>query len=254
MFYEDKHFLSKNPVTVYAGSDFSYPPHLHEAFELIAVTEGTMTVRVDREAYALSGGQAVLVFPDQVHSLETTEHSRHVLAIFSPSSVGAFARDRIPDSPVFALSPALRDEILSLKQEDNILRIKGVLYLLCAAFDRNRTYHERTKQENALLMKIFDFVRRQFTGVCTLEKLAEEMGYSYVYLSRYFKERTGLSFTDYVNQKRVSEVCARLAETDESITQAALNCGFHSLRSFHRIFREQTGLTPSEYRHRTARG
>lgn len=251
MFYESQHSLTANTFKSAMGEDFSFPLHLHEAFELIAITEGEMEVTVERTAYTVSAGEAVLIFPDQLHSFVTKTHSKHILWIFSTGYVKAYTsvfRDLVPVCNKFRPAPALLESLERLNDADSLMKFKGVLYSLTAAFDEDAQYRERSREEDTLLLDIFEFVREHFAGDCSLRSLAASLSYHYVYLSRYFKDRTGLSFTDYVNRYRINESCYRLSNGADSVTAIALDCGFDSLRSFHRNFARQTGKTPVEYR------
>lgn len=251
MFYQASHSLTPDSVKIETGQNFSFPLHLHENFELITVTSGTMTVTVDGADCELRPGTAVLIFPDQVHSLRSEGECRHVLWIFSTSLVRAFSpvfSERVPEKNLFVLPPALSEQLFSLREGDGILRVKGVLYSVCAEFDARASYRERGGQRDALLFSVFGFVKKNYGEDCSLKRLAAELSYHSVYLSRYFTERTGTSFTGYVAKYRVSEACTQLLNTDHGILRVAMDCGFRSVRSFNRNFRAQTGQTPGEYR------
>jgi transcriptional regulator GlxA family with amidase domain len=68
---------------------------------------------------------------------------------------------------------------------------------------------------------------------------------------RWFKGHMGRTFQRYVNEVRIARVCARLADGPETITAAALACGFNNLANFNRRFLEITGLTPRAFRAET---
>ena len=251
MFYERKHSLSADTLRIEEGEDFSFPAHIHDSFELITVTRGRMRIGAGRNQYEVTAGQAVLVFPEQVHYLETAGESAHVLWIFSPEYVRAFADfalSHIPQSNLFELSEALLARLYSLSTDRRTLHVKSVLYSLMDEFDVKAAYTKRDAVKESLLLRIFDYVAAHYTASCTLENLCEATSYHYAYLSRFFSERTGLSFTQYVNSCRVVESCTRLAETSDSVTSIALDCGFDSLRSYHRNFRRYLGCTPTAYR------
>lgn len=251
MFYETQHSSDTSYFRISRGTDFSFPPHLHEAFEWICITEGETRITVGEQHYDLHAGEAVLVFPDQVHSYETCGHSAHFFLIFSPTLVKAFSSARkgfIPQDARHTPTAELLALLSSLTEQDTPLRIKGALYLLAAEFDRGRAYTARGATENALLSRIFDYIKTHYSTTCTLASLADELCYSYVYLSRYFRERTGLRFLEYVSQYRIREACYRLENEATPIVTIALECGFDTVRSFHRNFRKQTGLTPVDYR------
>lgn len=66
--------------------------------------------------------------------------------------------------------------------------------------------------------------------------------------SRFFKTRTGKTLPQYVNELRIGRACSRLAETDDKVSDIALDCGFPNLSGFNRQFQRITGVTPREYR------
>lgn len=252
MFYESKHSVVSGELTVYfVNRDFRFPMHLHKAFELIAVTEGEMTVFVDKQSYTVQAGEAVLVFPHQVHSMETISHSKNFCIIFAPEHIKAFVPfclNHTPKCSIFTPSAELWQKLKQLKKAENTLHIKSVLYSLAYEFDQKAEYLPRCPEKETLLYRIFDFVHNNYTGKCDLHALSDSLSYQYHYLSRYFADRTGMSFSKYVLSYRLSESCYKLTNSDAGITQIAMECGFESLRSFHRNFMVQMGMTPGQYR------
>ena len=251
MFYQAQNSLRADDLKIERGVDFSYPAHLHGNFEFILVTQGEMTVTVDRTPYRLTEGMALLIFPNQLHELITPERSRHFLCIFSPKLVQAYGRiflNKIPKSNLFRPSEDLIGRILALRSEEGILVTKALLYLLCGEFDAIAEYEDREGDRNALLPRIFRFVEEHYQGDCSLGALAVETSYHYSYLSGYFKKGVGISYAEYVNRYRVSEACYLLQNNSQTILQTALDCGYDSLRSFNRNFKLIMGMSPSEYR------
>ena len=169
MFYESQNSLNSDIFKLETGFDFSFQPHLHSAFELIHVTEGLMQVAVDNIQYDLSVGDAVLVFPNQVHSLHTPQHSRHELCIFAPELVRAFNpvhNGKIPNTNQFKPDQHILKTLSNLSANQTLL-IKGTLYSLCGQFDMTAQYHDRAKNSDGLLAQIFRFVEEhQVVGKC----------------------------------------------------------------------------------------
>lgn len=252
MLYERKNSLEANLWKVETGIDFSFPPNLHSSFELITVTDGKMVVTVDKKQYTITPGQAVLVFPNQVHSLRNEGHCSHFLCIFSPKLVQAYGRiyqSYVPKNNLFSPGDDLLERIAELVVErPGELGLKGVLYSLCDRFDRESVYEERSVGADELMAKIFGFVESCYFGDCSLATLSAHTSYNYVYLSRYFKKITGLSFTEYVNRYRVNEATYLLGSGERAVLEVAMDCGFDSLRSFNRNFKKIMGVSPSEYR------
>lgn len=192
-----------------------------------------------------------MIFPNQVHSLHTPEKSRHVLCIFSPQLIRAYSGvylNKLPCEAMFFPKTDFGQWLLQLKEQQNELQAKGVLYSLCGEFDAGAVYRDREENSEDLLRKIFHFVDEHYSGDCSLAALAEYTAYHSVYLSRCFKEATGLSFTSHVNRYRVNEAAYRLRNSGEKILDIAYECGFESLRSFNRNFKTIMGVTPNEYR------
>lgn len=251
MFYQSKNSLGSNLIRVEKGSDFSFPAHLHGNFELIAVLTGEMTVTVDKTQYILTDGDAVLVFPDQIHELHTTEHSEHILCIFSPQLIRAYSNvflSKEPKSHFFRPEPFYLQTLFACLEGSNELQAKGLLYSLCAQFDAQAEYTDRKDHKENLLLRIFRFVEDHYRDECSLTALAAHTSYHKVYLSRYFKQSTGIAYTDYVNRYRVNEAAYGLRNSRKKVLEIALECGFDSLRSFNRNFKEIIGMTPNACR------
>ena len=253
MFYESKNSLAPDSLKFENGSDLSCPAHLHGSFELLLITEGEMEVTVDGTCYRLTPGGALLIFPNQVHAFHTPSHSCHFLCIFSPSLVQAYQKvfqNKVPESAYFVPSPFLTEALFDPSRRENPMFLKGILYALCGEFDSGAVYRAREYGGEALLLRIFEFVESAYRFDCSLAALSKETSYHYVYLSKYFRACTGIPYAEYVVRYRVNEACYLLRNTDKTVLQTALDCGFDSLRSFNRNFKKLLGMTPSEYRMR----
>lgn len=250
MFYQNHSSLATDGLKLENGIDFNFPMHLHSSFEFIVVTEGEMQVSVDGKDYFLHQQEALLVFPNQMHELKTPEHSCHFLCIFSSNLVQAYSKvftSKIPADNKFTPCFSDVEKLASITKNDSIIKIKGCLYSICSQFDEIAEYSERKLADDDLILKIFRFVEENYNGDCSLDALSKNTSYHYVYLSKFFKKCTGISFTDYVNRYRISEACYLLQNSQSTILQTAFDCGFDSLRSFNRNFKNIMGVTPSAY-------
>ena len=106
----------------------------------------------------------------------------------------------------------------------------------------------RASYNGDLIQRIFGFIETEYARECSLKRLAEELAYDHSYLSRYFKSNVGIGFNEYVMQYRINIACEQLANTDTSVLQCAMDCGYTSLRSFNRAFKAVLSITPSEYK------
>ena len=250
MFYEVSHLGSPDYIKIERGENFNFPPHLHSCFEIIIILSGQMTITIDDQDFIANQGDALMIFPNQIHTLSST-NSEHILCIFSPNLVKSYATKtsgKIPNTNLFCPDPYLVNGLKSLDDTSTNIEKKGLLYSLCAQFEKDATYHTKTADHEKLLYQIFDFVEDEFSGDCSLKKLSEKVGYNYAYLSRFFKKIVGISFNTYVNHYRLSNACYLMNTSDSSILQCALDSGYDSIRSFNRNFKEHFGITPAQYR------
>ncbi len=250
MFYQFSHHGSGDYFVKEYRENFSFPLHLHLCFEFITVLSGELKITVDTREYLLHEGEALLIFPNQLHSLQS-EKSKHMLCIFSPILVQAYSaktEKNIPENNFFIPDPYLINALDKLPENSKSFYKKGVLYSLCAQFDSGAKYISKDTVRSDLISKIFAFVEESYDKNCSLSELSHTIGYDYAYLSRYFKKSTGLSFIEYLNQYRLNNACVLLENSDLPILECALSSGYTSLRSFNRNFKNRYSITPQEYR------
>ena len=251
MLYQTQHSILPDKATLESGNDLDFPTHIHNSFEIIIASVGEMNVTVAGNKYTVSGNECVLVFPNQFHEIKTPSHAKHIILIFSPQLVKSFSKtfDKfVPRSNKFYLNDFYIDKISKFDSKSSILELKGLLYSICAEFDKNAEYVDFKGDSQNLLLTIFNFVIKNYKTKCTLYELAKETNYSYVYLSKYFSKSIGISYTEYVCRFRVNEACYLLTNTRSTILDIAYECGFDSLRSFNRSFKSIAGISPSQYR------
>ena len=253
MFYQSEHMGTVGYFKREERENFNYPLHLHQSFELIFLESGEMTVTVNGADYELSAGDAVFIPSNQMHSMRTVSHSAHKLIIFAPNLVSVFTKkmgDRVPAFHKFRPCSLCVDMLLGISVDSPVMEKKSLLYYLCSEFHKNAEYIEPQSGPAPLIYRIFEFIQSNYGGACSLYGLSVATGYDYSYLSSYFKRIVGISFNEYVNQVRISHAGYLLANTDLSILGISTECGYKSLRSFNRNFKEHLGVTPSEYRHK----
>lgn len=96
--------------------------------------------------------------------------------------------------------------------------------------------------------EIIQYMLDNFDETVSLQSVAAHFGYEACYFSRLFKRLMGVPYMQYRNRIRVEIAIAFLRRTDEAVTDVAGFCGFSTVRNFNRVFRNVTGVTPSEVR------
>ena len=106
--------------------------------------------------------------------------------------------------------------------------------------DLNPTYHT--------IHRIIQYIRKNYQEKLTLAKIAHEFYISPYYLSRMFKQVTGLTLTEYLNNTRIKAAQQLLLSTGMPISAISEQVGFESHTHFCRVFKQFTHLSPMQYK------
>jgi AraC-like DNA-binding protein len=98
------------------------------------------------------------------------------------------------------------------------------------------------------LKRVVTYVQGNFREYLSHLQAAHIARLSPTAFSRFFRQHIGKTFEDYVNEVRIGHVCVELHQSDASITEIALRCGYQNLANFNRRFQERLHMTPREYR------
>lgn len=104
------------------------------------------------------------------------------------------------------------------------------------------------RAEPVEIWKARKFIEEHSGEELSLRKVARAVNISANYLSEKFKEVTGTKFVDYIAHVRVERARSLLQNSNLRISEIAFAVGFQSLSQFNRVFKNLTGLTPSQYR------
>ena len=110
--------------------------------------------------------------------------------------------------------------------------------------------NEWNKNIQLIICEIDACIKRHDDEALALSRLAERMGYSEFYVSRKFREISGMQFRDYLRYRRLAFALKELRDTDRRILDIALDYGFSSHEAFTRAFGEAYGISPADYRSR----
>lgn len=106
----------------------------------------------------------------------------------------------------------------------------------------------KSNRGNRILTDSIDYMLENFDDAeLSNEMLARQSGISEIYFRKLFKEMFGTTPKQYILELRIKKACKLLIESSANVSEIAENCGFSSVYHFCRSFKDNTGLTPSEF-------
>jgi AraC-like DNA-binding protein len=118
-------------------------------------------------------------------------------------------------------------------------------------YDRSSLTAENAALYRARLLEGMEREKFYLDPEISLPRLAQALDIPVAHLSRVINDLLGRNFYEFINRYRVEAAQARLSSPDagrDKLIAVALECGFNSLATFNRVFKELTGRTPSDYR------
>ena len=108
---------------------------------------------------------------------------------------------------------------------------------------------DRDKEESAgLASRVVAYVDANYTRDISIEEISSHLGLSYSYVRKLFKDSTGKSIMDCINEKRLQKAKELLENSTMSVREIGTAVGFNSEQSFYRSFRKYEAILPGQYR------
>ncbi len=252
MYYQtfNSNIMKHHDITYFENIRFD--KHLHQDFELMIPTYGSISVTTEDKNELLVPGQCALILSDQMHAYKTLGTSGCFVHVFSPDVVGSFAKEiagKVGSTALFPVPRSLTNYYLDgivTRKDFRPFSLKGCLYGFLAEYLASVDLAPRKTKQTTLLSSIFSYISTHFTENITLEDVADNCGYDAHYLSRVFSSAVGINFKRVVNSYRLDYARTLLQESSLSITEVALASGFGSVRNFNRAFTEEYNEKPAE--------
>ena len=234
-------------------TDISCPTHSHFSVEIVLVLDGEFLVELDGTNYTLQKQQAIIIMPFEMHKFVTVHTSRVLILNCTPSFFLEYKmflenkrlKNPVVDIPEGDLAFILR-HAASIQPNDTI-EINCVFYALFSLFWKNSSLVE-AQTPKQLFRRAIVYINEHYQEQITLKQLADELHVNYVYLSRVFNRDANVSFTEFLNSFRVENAIRLLKNTDKSASEIAYECGWGSIRSFNKAFKQILGCTPTAFR------
>ncbi|MGL4632681.1 MAG: AraC family transcriptional regulator [Leadbetterella sp.] len=255
--------------------------HYHPEYELVLFTESTGKRFIGDHTARFEPGDLLLIGPNLPHYMRNDEdyyvknsnlRIRAIVVHFSHN----FAGNGFFEIPEISLIKKLLErskrglhiygetrDIVSLEMEKLLTNqgysrfqtLLNILHLISVSQNIEELSslgyaNSNTFEDSSRIDKVFEFILKNYTEDITLDEVAQNIHMSVSAFCKFFKKRTGKTYTQTLNEIRVGHACKLLMEESLSVAEICYQSGFSNLSYFHRNFKKITKFAPLNYRQR----
>ena len=249
-------------------------PQVHDFYEIVLITKGSLSVKINGNLLSLKKGNLLLIRPGDIHTKLECDLGEHINLAFPAYTIDALFRF-LYDSPekLVNLHSNSYTPICTLSNPDTLLMQSRISYLNLLPSDsiRRKNTYLRTILTDIISTHIMKNIEKQkkinhTTALpawldLALEKLSIpenlERGISYLvqetnrtpeHICRAFRQYLNTTPTNYINTKRLNYAANLLRHSDKEIIDIAYESGFQSVSHFYHLFKKEYQSSPLKYR------
>ena len=274
-----KHMPEK--IMIMNINQLGVPTHNHDYYELVYVLEGSAEQTLSGANVTVSQGDYFVIDYNSCHGYSNCKDFRIINCLFKPEFIDKtlkgcvrFAElitsylihfnysilSRIPADNVFhddtgdilRLFELLESEYNSMR--GGYIELMRCYLIQILVMSLRSIYTPDAEKTHPATKGIIRYIDEHFAERVTLSRLCSELNFSLPYISKRFKDDTGCTFQQYVQNVRIEQSCRLLAETNEKITHIAHNVGYDDIKFFGKIFKQSMNMSPREFRRMTRQG
>lgn len=135
----------------------------------------------------------------------------------------------------------------------SMMLLTGILYDLAISGDYHRLAsahysHADVPVTSRRIQQLKDYIDSHYQQEIRMEVLSGMVNMTPNALSRFFKQRTNRSISNYINEVRIGQATSLLADSTQTVMEISYKCGFNTISNFNRTFKAIKGVTPTEFR------
>lgn len=255
--------LAKFEKRAYAGNEHVWVgkyrnlhniSHWHMEHELIACREGSAQVMLDDTMFNITQQQCIFCHSGRVHYISASPDSLLLVCLFDEKMYDPITSPFALENPVFedryGILPKLSEIRHELQNQPIFFecRTEAMMGEILVDIFRGEPLRKAQWQFSDVITRykqLLNHIDLEYEHI-TYQNAVQFMNMSDAYFSRYFKRQAGMTFSQYLNVVRIEKAVQLLNSAPTmKITDVMLRCGFNTIRSFNRVFREVTGFTPT---------
>jgi AraC-like DNA-binding protein/mannose-6-phosphate isomerase-like protein (cupin superfamily) len=236
--------------------------HHHDSYEIYYTISGEREYFIENSFFKASVGDFVLIPKNMLHRTAGKGADR-ILIYFEET----FLKQYFSKEMISYLLSDFRPKIFRPNQETQE-KSRALIYTLLSAYkaqaeptllasylfqlllwmntEENKT--EKAESSDQRINQILCYINENYQNLDTIEEIANHFYISKYHLCRSFSKNMGISLVTYLNTVKVRAACNMLQKGTQSMTEIAFQCGFHSSAYFCKVFKQETGCSPREYK------
>lgn len=256
------------------GSETYFVPHFHREIEFGMILDGCMQVVSAEKYFEVNAGEFWLLNSCQCHEIFSANPDRPYIFLELQISPSFFKQYFSRIDRIRMCSNVLTAEHLG---RENYQKLRTLLFDSAISYFRNEKYYELTCAGNinyllecllqsipylvltdeelrinnahmSRIQRITNYIDEHYSEKLLLSDLADKEGLTLNYLSHFFKDYFGMPFQTYLQRIRCQQASTLLLETDYTLSDVSLSCGFSALKYMNSSFEKLFGYSPKEYR------
>lgn len=268
--YETIHNSKASMVNAFVTPIEESTFHWHSEYELIGVMRGSVQVRVQSEVITLSQPDILLINSNVIHAIQSKGEDENLCMVIQLSPA-LFSMNENDNSELIFYLDSTGEEAPSCGFSYLYKRMAKIVYESMKE-DRHAAFRLRA-EACALIADLFDYVvyderfrdfgtdNYQELTIAVIEYLenhleeekivditCHEFGLSRKTLDRCLKMTIGVTGKEIIDNLRMEKAKKLLKNTNKNMNFILDACGFGSEKTFYRVFRQETGLTPKAFR------
>lgn len=252
MMNETAQYYTRFDLELFEGTLTShvYPWHWHDSYTIVLVEKGAMKY-VYRDGEVVAGsGEVLVVNPFTSHYNFPVEECAYKVVFLpvvyvSESSrvIGQFQREGVNNGVLFKASFLLFDELKEVQSKEGCA---GIAKELARLLMHHLAFHEKPVSIDRRIVPAIEFVQHHFDKKLTIDRIAATCHLSRFHFQRLFKESTGLTVHEYIQQLR-TEYGKELLRRGIQITDTSIEAGYFDQSHFHKAFKRMWVSNPSRF-------
>ena len=241
--------------------------HHHTTHELYFLLKGEREYFIEDQFFKIGEGDLVLIPKQQLHRTGGKGATRFLIQFsdefisrfFTPAATGTL----LTGGPtVFRPDEALRDRLGVLFNTllteyhkagcsagtDADPLLAGYLYEILFAMRFAGNAYTKEAYADARVAQVIKYINENYNHITDIEQIADHFFISKYHLCRIFNKNLGIPLITYLNTIKIREACAMMRHGHSNLTDVAMACGFNSSSYFCKVFKNEKGVSPTEYK------